>query len=166
MGSVWLLSQSQQQSKVLSVYWWPAYRVCILDTPGNQLPMEKSKSKSLSLDRLFATPWTIEYMEFYRPEYWSGQPFPSPGDLPNPRIEPRSPALQADSLPAEPPGKPSYQWKVRGKGRSSYHQFIPYPQSALEETGSSHLLSRDAPRPLGQLIIQLSSVNRRSLNKC
>ena len=45
-------------------------------------------------------------MEFSRPEYWSGKPFPSPGDLPNPGIEPRSPALQADSLPAEPQGKP------------------------------------------------------------
>ena len=45
-------------------------------------------------------------MEFSRPEYWSGKPFPSPGDLPNPRIEPRSPALQANSLPAEPQGKP------------------------------------------------------------
>ena len=45
-------------------------------------------------------------VEFSRPEYWSGQPFPSPGDLPNPRIEPRSPVLRADSLPAEPPGKP------------------------------------------------------------
>ena len=41
-------------------------------------------------------------MEFSRPEYWSGLPFPSPGDLPNPGIEPRSPTLQADSLPAEP----------------------------------------------------------------
>ena len=40
-------------------------------------------------------------MEFSRPEYWSGEPFPSPGDLPNPGIEPGSPALQADSLPAE-----------------------------------------------------------------
>ena len=39
-------------------------------------------------------------------EYWSGLPFPSPGDLPNPGIEPRSPALQADALPSEPPGKP------------------------------------------------------------
>ena len=46
-------------------------------------------------------------MEFSRPEYWSGQPFPSPGDLSNPGIEPRSPALRADSLPAEPPGKPT-----------------------------------------------------------
>ena len=41
-----------------------------------------------------------------RPEYWSGLPFPSPGDLPNPGIEPRFPALQADSLLSEPPGKP------------------------------------------------------------
>ena len=47
-------------------------------------------------------------MEFSRPEYWRGQPFPSPGDLPNPGIEPRSPALQADSLPAEPQGKPYF----------------------------------------------------------
>ena len=45
-------------------------------------------------------------MGFSRPEYWSGLPLPSPGDLPDPGIEPRSPALQADSLPSEPPGKP------------------------------------------------------------
>ena len=45
-------------------------------------------------------------MEFSMQEYWSGWPFPSPGDLPNPGIEPRSPALQADTLPSEPPGKP------------------------------------------------------------
>ena len=44
-------------------------------------------------------------MEFSRPEYWSGQPFPSPGDLPNPGIKPRSPTLRADSLPAEPQGR-------------------------------------------------------------
>ena len=45
-------------------------------------------------------------MEFSRQEYWRGLPFPSPGDLPNPGMEPGSPALQADSLPYEPPGKP------------------------------------------------------------
>ena len=45
-------------------------------------------------------------LEFSRQEYWIGQPFPSPGDLPNPGIEPRSPTLQADSLPSEPPVKP------------------------------------------------------------
>ena len=47
-------------------------------------------------------------MEFTRQEYWSGLSFPSPGDLPDPRIEPRSPALCADALPSEPPGKPIY----------------------------------------------------------
>ena len=56
------------------------------------------------------TPWTVAYqaslsMGFSRQGYWSGLPFPSPGDLPNPGIEPRSPALQADALPSEPPGK-------------------------------------------------------------
>ena len=48
---------------------------------------------------------TRQSMEFSRPEYWSGWPFPSPGDLPNPGIEPRSPAQQVDSLPAEPQEK-------------------------------------------------------------
>ena len=55
-------------------------------------------------------PWTAAYqaplsMGFSRQEYWSGLPFPSPGDLPDPRIEPGSPALQADSLLSEPPRK-------------------------------------------------------------
>ena len=58
----------------------------------------------------FATPWAIAYqalpsMGFSRQEYCSGLPCPSPGDLPDPGIEPGSPALQADSLPSEPPGK-------------------------------------------------------------
>jgi len=45
------------------------------------------------------------YLTLYNwPQYWSGESFPSPGDLPNPRIKPRSPTLQADSLPADPPG--------------------------------------------------------------
>ena len=65
--------------------------------------------KSLSRVRLFATPWTVAYqaplsMGFSKQEYWSGLPFPS-GDLPDPGIELRSPALQADALPSEPPGK-------------------------------------------------------------
>ena len=69
----------------------------------------KWKWKSLTRVQLFLTPWTIQTMEFSRPEYWSGQSFSSPGDLPNPEIEPRSPALQADSLPEEPQGKPFAQ---------------------------------------------------------
>ena len=56
------------------------------------------------------TPWTVAYqaplyMGFSRQWYWSGLPFPSPGDLPDPGIETRSPALQADALPSEPLGK-------------------------------------------------------------
>ena len=71
------------------------------------------ESQSLSRVRLFATPWSIAHqaplsMGFSREEYWSGLPFPSPGDLPNPGIEPRSPALQAYALTSEPPGKPHY----------------------------------------------------------
>ena len=59
------------------------------------------------------TPWTVARqaplsMGFSRQEYWSGLPFPSPGDLPNPGIEPGCPALQADSLPTELRGKPSH----------------------------------------------------------
>ena len=63
---------------------------------------------------LFATPWTVAYqarpsMGFSRQEYWSGLPFPSPGDLPDPGIKPGSPALQADALTSEAPGKPFHQ---------------------------------------------------------
>ena len=67
--------------------------------------------KLLSRVRLFATPWSVAYqaplsMRFLRQEYWRGRelPFPSPGHLPDPGIEPGSPALQADILPSEPPG--------------------------------------------------------------
>ena len=71
------------------------------------------KVKSLSRVRLFATPWTVAYqaplsMGFPRQEYWNGLPFPSPGDLPNPGIEPGSPALQADSFPTELKGSPNF----------------------------------------------------------
>ena len=71
--------------------------------------------KLLSRVRLFATPWTVAYeaplsVGFSRQECWSGLPFSSPGDLPNPEIEPGSPALQADSLPTELQGKPSQHW--------------------------------------------------------
>ena len=65
---------------------------------------------SLSCVQLFVTPWTVVHqaplsMGYSRQKYWSGLSFPSPRDLPHPRIEPRSSALQADSLPSEPPGQ-------------------------------------------------------------
>ena len=67
-------------------------------------------AQSLSHVQLFVTPWTVAHqaplsMEFSQQEYWSGLPCPSPGHLPNLGIKPRSPALQADSLPSEPSGK-------------------------------------------------------------
>ena len=70
------------------------------------LSEQKVKVKSLSRVRLFATRWTVAYqappsMGFSRQECWSGLPFPSPGDLPDPGIEPGSPTLQADTLPSK-----------------------------------------------------------------
>ena len=78
--------------------------------------MKKAKVKSLSHVQLFAIPRTVAYqappsMGFPRQEYWSGLPFPSLGDLPKPGIKPGSLALQIDTLPYEPPGKPSYGYK-------------------------------------------------------
>ena len=72
---------------------------------------ERERSRSVMSDSLRAQ-WTVAYqaplpMRFFRQEYWSGFPFPSPGDLPDPGIKPRSPTLQADALPSEPPGKGS-----------------------------------------------------------
>ena len=74
------------------------------------------KVKSLSRVPLFGTPWTVAYqappsMGFSWQEYWSGLPFPSPGDLSNPGIEPGFLTLQADSLPTEPPGKSLFIFK-------------------------------------------------------
>ena len=60
-------------------------------------------------------------MGFSRQEYWSGLPFPSPGDLPNPGIEPRSPALQADALSSEPPGKPNLDNQPRQHIKKQRH---------------------------------------------
>ena len=83
-------------------------------TPVNWLLTHKcGEMKSLSRVQLFATPWTVAcqtspFMGFSRQKYWSGLPYPSPGDPPNPEIKPGSPALQADSLLIEPPGNPYF----------------------------------------------------------
>ena len=73
-------------------------------------------AKLLSRVQLFVTPWTVTHQAplskgFSRQEYWSGLPCPSPGDLPNPGVKPVSLALQVDSSPPEPPGKPLFLWK-------------------------------------------------------
>ena len=80
---------------------------------------------SLSHVRLFATPWTVAHlaplsMVFPRLEYWSGLPFPSPGDLPDPGIESRSPALQADYLPSEPRESPKGGKKYQVMKKASF----------------------------------------------
>ena len=72
-----------------------------------------------------STPWTVTHQAplstgFSRQEHWSGLPFPSPGDLPDPGIKPRSPTLQADSLPSEPPGKPPQTTKWYSNSTSEY----------------------------------------------
>ena len=79
------------------------YMFLVVCNLNNLIIILKVKVKSLSRVRLFATPWTVAYqaplsMRFSRQEYWSGLPFPSPGDLSDPGIEPRSPALEADTL--------------------------------------------------------------------
>ena len=73
--------------------------------------------KSVSHVQLFATLWTATYQAplsvgFSRQGHWSGLPFPSLGDLPNPGIETRSPKLQADTLPSEPPWKQKVNSKI------------------------------------------------------
>ena len=95
-----------------------------------------AKVKFLSRVRLFATPWTVAYqaplsMGFSRQQYWSGLPCPSPGDLPDPGIKPRSPALQTDALPSQPPGK-SKEKKSRAPGipRRSPIQVLTRPDPA------------------------------------
>ena len=94
-SSLTLASLTQSSRK----HWGPAFSV-------------GSVCESPSCVQLFATPWTVAHqaplsIEFSRQEYWSGLPFHSPGDLPNPEIEPGSPTLRADYLPSEPPGKPT-----------------------------------------------------------
>ena len=83
----------------------PNFKASASFTALYSLSKWKWKSKSLSCVWLFVTPWTIQSLESSRPEYWSEEPFPFSGNLPNPGIEPRSLTLQADALPAEPQGK-------------------------------------------------------------
>ena len=95
----------------------------------------------------------IQSMKFSRPEY-SSEPFPSPGDLPNPGIKPRSPALQVDSLPAEPSGKS----KITGVGSLSLLQKI----SPTQESNRGFMHCR---RILYQLSYQGSPTNLDSILK-
>ena len=100
------------------------------------------KVKSLSRVRLSAAPWTVAHQAplsvgFSRKEHWSGLPFPSPADLPDPGIEPGSPALQADALLSEPPGPILHQsW---GLGCLNF--------IVTKETGTNSVASFYDPEP-------------------
>ena len=97
---------------------------------------------SLSRVQLFATPWTVAYqaplsMEVSRQYYWSGLPFPSPEDLPDPGIEPRFPALGTDALPSEPPGKPQSNYTpVKNKFSSVQFSCSVMSNSAISWTAA------------------------------
>ena len=128
----------------------------------------------LSHVQLIVTPWTVVHqaplsMGFPRQEYWSGLPFPSPGDLPDPGIEPASPALAGRFSTAEPPGKPSqlcsplifhqYDWKVLKLSVSCSLAFFPAVQSQLvsqqfQETSKKRHFIHDA---LGLIMIVANS---------
>ena len=108
----------------------------------------------VSLVQLFVTPWTVQSMEFSRPEYWNGQLFSSPGNLSNLGIKLRSPVLQADSSPAEPQRKPKNTGLVslsllpwifptqKSSWRLLHCRQILYQ---LSYEGSSHINSRESP---------------------
>ena len=101
------------------------------DKPREGYELYILKVKLLSNFRLFVSPWTNvapqapPSMGFSRQEFWSVLPFPSPGDLSDPGIEPRSPALQADAFTSEPPGNPLYS-SVRFSSVTSHVRLAPH----------------------------------------
>ena len=84
----------------------PPFNFKFNNSVNNYISIYDMKGKVAQSCPTLCDPQTIQSMEFSRTEYWSRQPFPSPRDLPNPRIKHRYSVLQADSLPAEPQGKP------------------------------------------------------------
>ena len=101
------------------------------------------KVKLLSHVWLFVTPCTVAYqappsMGFSRQEYWSGVPFPSPGDLPNSGIQPWSPTLQADALTSELPGKP---WFCFGGNTNSECFFNNSLSSSWHNSTSGNIIN-------------------------
>ena len=103
--------------------------------------------KSLSHVRLFATPWTVAHqappsLEFSRQKYWSGLPFPSPGDFPNLGIESRSFALQADALPFDPPGNPNISWQIDEETMETVADFILESSKITADGDCSHEIKR------------------------
>ena len=122
---------------------------------------ERKKAKSLSCVQLFATTWTIAYqappsMGFSRQGSWSGLPLPSPGDLPDPGIQPRSSILQAVALPSEPSVTEGFKCKLKYRAPRAHvlslgylcgsedHLWLPQ-DSLLETTPQWHVLVSLSP---------------------
>ena len=101
--------------------------------PSSTTSQKVTVKVAQSSPTLFATPQTTQSVEFSWPEYGSGQLIPSPGDLPDRGIEPRSPALPADSLPPERSGKPTNSWSLL--------KFMPIESMML----SNHLILCQPP---------------------
>ena len=108
-------------------------------------------ARVLSRVQLFATLWTIAYqapssMGFSRQEHWSGLPFPSPGDLPDPEVKPESLALQADAITSEPPGKllriSELKWTGMGEFNSDDH-YIYYCEESLRRNGVALIVNKN-----------------------
>ena len=119
---------------------------------GNEF---ENEVKSLSHVRLFAISWTVVYqaslsMEFSKQECWSGLPFPSPRDLPDPGVEPRSPALQADALPSEPPGGGHTLDNSEGEG--SLACYSPWAQKESDMTERLNKNNSSNPLPHHPLV--------------
>ena len=118
-----MVSQRQRKRNII---WHPSYYV-----------------KLLSRVWFSATPWTVAHqdppsMGFSRQEYWSGLPFPSPGDLPGLGTEPRSPTLQADTVPSEPPGKPQEKELKWSEVKSLSHVRLCDPVDCSPPSSSVH----------------------------
>ena len=100
---------------VISGCGWKFKKLCTIGKKG--FVVYRGEFSHSVMSNFLWSPWTVAcqaplFMEFSRQGYWSGLPFPTSGDLPNPGIEPRSPTVQADALPSEPLGKPFmvYMW--------------------------------------------------------
>ena len=146
----WLFSRSKESPCQRDI-WGGKFCSPTLPAVGSQMLLyaeDKERQKWKWKWRLFATPWTLAYevppsMGFSRPEYWSGVPLPSPGNLPDPGIEAGSPALQADTLSSEPPGT-EHSRLVRGKFNKQGNLLIRLVLGHWKMSGSPSPLAKSS----------------------